>query len=610
MYNNNVFMPLVNAADKPSVISRQLGLMVIILLIFALLAHRLFSIQIVNGVTYSKKVAEINISEKYLLPQRGLFTDVNGIQLVKNVEKFDLYISKSRYNNDGVFKVVEYLSSLNIKTDSLDYIISTLENLNSDFKLASNLSNEYAKSIQVDLEEYRFLYFKSGFKREYAFPLEFSHLIGYTSLSSANDIDKGYLNYEQVGKYKLEMQYEQDLKGIKGKSVNLGGVEVIEESIPGNSIQLTVDSKWQRSLYKIISKYADGSDAAGGAGIIIETSTGNIKSIVSYPGIDTNLIVNGIDSTTLDEYESSRRAPLIDKAISQASAPGSIYKLITSYSLLQNNFIDEDSNYFSNRCIALGSESNFCEFGKFFYGNMNVVRAIHKSSNLFFCNYMLINRSNGALEKIDESADVFGIGQKTDINIPGEIKGNKDSKEFRLNSMNAQWYDGDTCNLAIGQGATLVTPIQMVQLAAIVENGGVAYRPNIFASSFDASGRLIETSSPEVKIKIDFNEKNLDLIRSGMVNAARNPEGTVYYYLKATPGNLRVKTGTAEVYENINNQLVYKTHGWIIGSFDYNGQVYSFSYHLPFGGGGFYIAQVVKDFNECLFADFPSRCLD
>ena len=93
-----------------------------------------------------------------------------------------------------------------------------------------------------------------------------------------------------------------------------------------------------------------------------------------------------------------------------------------------------------------------------------------------------------------------------------------------------------------------------------------------------------------------------------MKNVAKNPEGNVSWFLRNSPGNIRVKTGTAEAYEIVDGQSVYRTHGWIVGAFDYNDKTYTFCFHMNFGGGGFYIAQSTKRYLNCVFNNFNDGC--
>ncbi len=595
-------------STKPTIFKvKNLTFKFIIVFCFIILVISSFNLQIIQGNYYVTRSSNINVREKYLLPQRGLFYDINGDLLTKNVEMFDLYLSKGDYSEDEKKSISDTISkNSNIEKDQLINLMASSKEL--DLKLASNLNSETASKLQEYFKDNNSIYFKSGYKREYVYPEYFSHVIGYTGGVTSEDVKNGYLSEEQKGKYKLESQLENQLKGIKGRSVYVGGVEIREDGEPGDNVYLTINSVWQRKLYNIIANLSDIYNAAGGAGVIVDNSNGNVVSMISYPGLNVNEFVTGIPIATFNDIKNDRRKPLIDKAIGQAAAPGSSFKLITSYALLESRTIDESTHYFSNRCIQLGGGYDFCEFGKYFYGDMDIVRALYKSSNLFFCNNTLKLYGDGNFNRLVDSATLFNIGQKTGINLDGEVAGIMDSPEYRAKSLHLSWYDGDTCNAAIGQGAILTTPIQMAMLVSSIENNGKYYQPNVIDKITDSIGNIVFKSEVKIEKNISIQPKTLDLIKTGMYDVAHNPQGTIYYFMHDVPGNVRAKTGTAEVYENINGQQVYRTHGWIVGAFDFEGKSYSFSFHLAYGGGGFYIGEAAKRFVNCVYDGMSDGC--
>ena len=563
--------------------------LVLTLLVFLFAIIKLINLQAIEGVKYSTFSANLALKNIDGKPPRGIIADKNLVILAKNSELYDLDIANLAANEKEVFQ------NLGLKLNSSTNI--------------TNLSNKQVFEI-INNPKFNGFDYKIILKnvRDYLFPYEFSHIIGYTGVVDSNDVKNGYAIDDYLGKYKIESQFENELKGQKGSVTNTGSTYYDKKSEPGNNIQLTIDKNWQVSLYKILGNANNEYNAAGAAGVIIDNSNGNIISMVSYPGFDTNLFSTGLSN---DQYQSlliDRNNPLQDKAIGVADAPGSTFKIITAYNLLENNIVDVNSRFFSNRCLSLGSGYDFCEFGKFFYGDMNIVRALYKSSNVFFCNYELKDYSQNQFSGLFNSASLFNIGNKTGVNLTGEVSGNMDSPDYKKRINKEEWFDGDTCNSAIGQGAIQTTPLQMAMVASAISNDGVYYKPNLIEKISDVYGNVIEESKPEVLRTIPIKEETLELIKEGMYNVAHNPEGTVYVFLKNTPGNVMVKTGTAEVYENIDGKQVYKTHGWIIGSFDFEGKSYSFAFHLRYGGGGFYIAKVARDFIGCVYNNF-NGCL-
>lgn len=567
-------------------------LLLIFLSLFSTFIFRAYSLQVVEGVNYDFYSSNLATGSFIETQPRGLILDANSNILAKNNEKYEVILN----NIAKISNIDQLLKSFPYKPIG--------ENV---YKIY-NLDNKSLNELRSVFKEYKDIKINTNLVRDYLYPEEFSHILGYTGLVSNDQINENYGLNDYIGKYKLEHQLEENLRGIPNKRIFIDGVEYNKPGEPGQNVYLTIDKDWQLSLYRIIGKYSDMYNAAGGAGVIIDDSNGDVVAMSSYPGFDTNLFINGLSQDAYEELLKDRRKPLLDKAIGNAFAPGSTFKIISSYNLLESGILNRDSHYYSNRCINLGANYNFCEFGKFFYGDMNIVRALYKSSNLFFCNYTLQDYQTYQFNNFQNAASLFNIGSKTGIDLEGEASGNMDSPEYKLKTVKDKWFDGDTCNAAIGQGAILTTPIQMAMVASAINNNGIYYRPHLIEKISDINGNIIQERKPEVVKNIPIKPETLNLIKEGLNGVVHNPDGTVYPFLNNVPGNVRAKTGTAEVYENVNGEMVYRTHGWIVGSFDYNNKSYSFAFHLSYGGGGFYIAQAARDFINCIYSNF-SGCI-
>lgn len=583
-------------------LSSRLYFFVITVITFILILS-MFNLQVVNGVLYADRSKNNITSTKYFAPSRGLIFDSNGYALAQNEIYYDLYLNKKHYSNDDIANLTKILDE-GFPSKDLLVDLNGINDQNSDIKILDYLTEDEANMFEEVLESDNSFYLAKGEKRVYKYPLEFSHLLGYTGKVNEEDLKKeGYETTDHIGKYKLEAYLEDGLKGIKHKSVFVGETEIKQDGEAGQNYTLTIDNRWQRALYNSLQDYNHRLGGAGGAGVIIDTENGKVKALVSFPGFDANQFVTGAASSYLDELANSRNKPLVDKSIGAQAAPGSIFKLITSYTLLQSGIVDRNTRYFSNRCIKLGS-SDFCEFGRFFYGDMNIERAITKSSNLFFCEHMIRYENEFGIAGFVNSAKQFGIGYKTGIDLPGEISGNMDSPEYKKTVFNLGWFTGDTCNAAIGQGSIVVTPIQMAQVVATIQNGGKFLKPQLIEKTTDSKGRVISSFEPEVLRTIEMSEETRNLILSGMYSAAHNPEGTVYVFLNNVPGNIYVKTGSAETVETIDGIQHPRVEGWAIGLFEYENKTYAYSIFLNYSGGGYYVAPVIEKFARCLYSDF------
>lgn len=583
-------------SSNSSSFTRKLAL----LAVFLVLIFTIFNLQIIDSTRFLLRGSNLSYYKQRVKPLRGLFYDVNGELLVKNEKYYDVYLIHREYTENEINEISNLISQIeSIDAESRSAILAMLVSEKFDQKILKGVSQvEVSKINSVLSTEY--FYFDEVYKRNYIYPYEFAHIIGYTSEADAEDVKSGAFINDQIGKYKLEQVYQDKLRGVDGRTVYINGVESFERPEAGQNVHLTINLDWQRYLYSIIENETNYHGASSGAGVVVDDSTGNIAAIVGYPSFDSNEFAKGISESAYQEYITGRGSPLLDKAIALQAAPGSTFKVITAYSLLENGITDENTTYFSNRCINQ-TGFDFCEYQKFFYGQMGIVRALYKSSNLFFCTQTLNMYKDGRFNEMLEDARSFGIGELTGINLPGEAGGNLDSPEYKKEVFGLNWFDGDTCNMVIGQGSLLLTPIQLAMVASTIANKGTMYQPNVIQKISDVYGNTVEEFDPVVKRQLEFGDKTWDLITEGMYKTANYFDGTVHYFLQGLPGNIRVKTGTAEAYENVNGQLHYKTHGWIMGTFDYEGKSYSFAFHLNLGGGGFYIGKALKDFVTCVY---------
>jgi len=537
-----------------------------------------------TGSAYAFESRSLLTLRESASPERGLFLDRNGQVLTENSQVFDVFIKREKADEDLIAKINEQYE-LNLSFDS--------ENL-SDIKALDSLSKDQLNNWDQMLLQYEeVFYLKSYFIRNYTYPYLTSHLIGYIGEPDATDISKGKKPNILIGKYRLENQLESYLEGKAGRDISSELSNQSYSNIPGNNVYLTIDIDWQSKVYELLEDYNSRYGANGGAGVIIDTANGEVVSLVSYPSFNSNELFGQESSFYLSNLQEEVQKPLIDKAVSLSFTPGSIFKTFVSYYLLENSIVNKEDIYNSTGCITIGT-NEFCEFGKNIYGLMNIERALVKSSNLFFCNY-LSTQTVKSFNNLTNLASKLRLGELTGIDINGEAIGNIDSPEYKKAVLDEAWFLGDTCNLAIGQGAVTVTPLQMANLMNIFQNYGNYYPPHIVKNIISSEGEIVEYKHNE-KSNLDLNKEYIDMIFEGMKGVAYNPESATYYFLNDLPNNIRAKTGSAETVEKIGNQFENRTHSWIIGLFDYKGKTYSFCFFQQYGGGGYYVTPLFADF--------------
>ncbi|MCA9382054.1 hypothetical protein KC660_01450, partial [Candidatus Dojkabacteria bacterium] len=217
------------------------------------------------------------------------------------------------------------------------------------------------------------------------------------------------------------------------------------------------------------------------------------------------------------------------------------------------------------------------------------------SSNLFFCNYSL--RADSKI--FEKYAPNFHIGKLTGIDITNEAAGQLSSPDMKKKLVNEAWYPGDNCNLAIGQGYTVVTPMQMLSWVTAIANNGEYIEPKVAEAVLDEDKGVEEEFGRTVENNLGISEENLKIVREGMhqgVQVGANGIGGTGGYLKGS-GDLSSKTGTAEATVKKDGVWVRDTHAWVVGFFPYDKPKYSFVLFLEGGGvGGNDAAPIMRKF--------------
>jgi penicillin-binding protein 2 len=305
----------------------------------------------------------------------------------------------------------------------------------------------------------------------------------------------------------------------------------------------------------------------GGAGVLMDIKTGELLAITSYPEYDGNILSKGKDRTTISGYFSDKRKVFLNRSVSGLYSPGSIVKPFLGYGALVENVISPLKVIFANGSISIPNpyfpekKTIFKDHGTFGYVDMR--KAIAISSDVYFYEIGggFESQKGLGIVNIDKYSKLFGIGQKTGINLGGEKDGNIPTPEWKTKTFKGDpWRVGDTYNTSIGQYGFQVTPIQMARASAGIANAGVIYTPHITLADNNFS-------TPQNSILID--QSKMSVIHEGMRMAVT--EGTCMA-LNLPAVKVAAKSGTAQVGLGNTN-----TNSWIVGFFPYENPRYSFA---------------------------------
>lgn len=376
--------------------------------------------------------------------------------------------------------------------------------------------------------------------------------------------NNGYNMNDTVGKEGVEKAFESYLRGeagVRTTETNANGKVVSETWVPdengelqvpqpGNNVMLTIDERLQEAVETSLSQRVPGmTDQVKGASAVVLDMSGGVLAMASYPTFDLSIYS---DSAAYNQVSQDPLAPLYNRAIQGLYSPGSTFKMITGVAALQEGYTTPGEEildtgrfqYPAGEKYPYGDYHPACWYylqygGK--HGWENMGEAIRDSCNIFF--FTLADRMG--IDIIDEYASMFGLGQKTGIEITGEKTG-RVAGPAASEALGQEWYDGLLLSAAIGQGTTECTPIQLANYIVTLVNGGNRYPVHLLKTVKTSDySQVVEEYSAEPLDSINISEENLETVKEGMGLMAS--EGSVAKYFKDLPVKVGAKTGTAQV---------------------------------------------------------------
>ncbi len=476
--------------------------------------------------------------------------------------------------------------------------------------VSDEATTEQALQIREHPEDFPGITAEATALRRYAAPdqANTSQVLGYLSpvtdeeIAKAKKSDSPYLRSDQVGRSGLERTYDKELRGKAGitryEVDNLGrviGQGETDPAKPGSNIVTSIDSRVQAVAERELNnamiearKVRDKNtgrnyEADSGAVVVMETKTGRVVAMASNPTYDPNAWVGGIsakDYASLTDKESNY--PLLNRAIQGQAAPGSIFKVVTSTAAVNAGY-PFNNRYPCPSSYSVGSQT-FTNFESQGHGDITIGRALEVSCDTVY--YAIADqewkKDGGIKPKKDpkdwflKTAHEFGLGKRTGIDLPNEVPGRVPDRKWKQDFFDAnkdawcrdgkkngsfaekiayencrqgnQMREGDAINYSIGQGDTLVTPVQMASVYSAIANGGTLHQPSIGKAIVSADGKSVQEIAPKEQGKLPMDAKTRDDIDEALAGVATN--GSAAWRFGGWPQKqipMHAKTGTAEV---------------------------------------------------------------
>ncbi|MCL1991954.1 MAG: penicillin-binding protein 2 [Spirochaetes bacterium] len=540
-------------------------------LVFVIYSTRLFSLQVFSGDYHRERALAISRRATIIPAHRGEIFDRNFDQpLVTNREAFAVSITPADVPRGMMGEVIETVSSiLEIEPDEITRRLpSQYLALFHPVEIATNVSFSAVAALAERRSSLPGVTWHSRPIRYYVDSRSFSHILGYVGSITRDDLialhNLGYQPGDIIGQAGVERYYDEILRGRRGLEVmtvdargrRVSGRESVIHEVPemGRNLVLTIDRNLQD-----LAEAALGPRV--GSIVVLRPSTGEILAMVSYPWYDPNIFTTGRREDFLALVNHPHR-PLLNRAIQSSFPPGSTFKMVMTAGILAENAFPRQQRILCQGQMTFGGRIWRCHPGARAQGHglLNLFDALAQSCNIF---YMVTGRDNLGIDNIIHYSRMFGLGELTGIDLPGETAGFIPTPAWKQARFHENWHHGDTMNLSIGQGFMLTTPLQMANMVAMTVNDGVIYRPHVLREVRDPiTGALEMRTQPEVLHQSYLPATTWQNIRADMRGVVTT--GTPRWPMNQPHVQIAGKTGTSEV------GLDDRFHAWFAGFAPYN----------------------------------------
>lgn len=531
-----------NDSDFLDLQRRLVILRVGLLLVVALLALRLWHLQIREG-PYYRDLSENNRTRSVVLePARGLIFDRNGILLANNVPSFALYVTLEDVK-DRQGLVAQLASLLTLDPEVIQKKLSTGKGGKlQPRKVKDRLTLREATLIESHRLDLPGVMIQVESQRNYPAGNVAAHLLGYVGEVSADQLEKpDFADLHQgsiVGQYGVEKWFDRQVRGRAGqKSVEVDALGhekraiVSDKPLAGDDLYLTIDAKLQKIAEDLL-----GDES--GAIVALDPTNGDVLAMASRPGFDPNVLSKELTNKQWVEIVQNERRPLNNRATQGQYPPGSTFKVVMAAAALESNTVTPSTMVRCNGGYQFGNRL-FHDWKQGGHGSVDMNEALIHSCDVYF--YTVGQRMG--IDTIAEYAKQFGLGQETGVELPSERVGIVPSTAWKQKARNQPWYPGETISAAIGQGYVTVTPLQMASVIATVANDGLSIKPRLVQAVMNRTTGDRAEFPPTVRGKVAVKPATLALIKSALADVVTKGTATRAKSPLVTIGG---KTGTAQ----------------------------------------------------------------
>jgi penicillin-binding protein 2 len=538
---------------------RLSALVVLVFVCFGLLVARFVWLQVVKHNQYMAQAEDNRIALVPIVPNRGLILDRNGVVLASNYSAYTLEITPSKLeaNMESVIDELAKLVTIEAKDRKrFKRLLEESKNFSS-VPIRTRLTDDEVARFTAQRFRFPGVEVQARLFRQYPLGEIASHVLGYIgriNQAEAKVIENGddsanYNGTDHIGKEGLEKSYESKLHGQTGyeeveRSAGGRAIRTLSRTppVPGTNLILSIDIELQKVIEEAFGDFR-------GALVAIEPETGDVLAYVSRPGFDPNLFVDGIDSQSWSELNTSLDKPLMNRPLSGTYPPGSTFKPFMALAALELGKRRPEQGISDAGFFMLGGH-RFNDDKPGGHGYIDMYRSIAVSCDTYY--YQLGN--DMGIDAISGFMKQFGFGSPTGIDLEHEKGGVLPSQEwkrerFKKNRAAQKWVGGDTISVSIGQGFNSYTMLQLAHAVATLANNGVIMKPHLVKILEDGGTKQRTLTVAKESGRIPLKQENIDFIKHAMVGVTSDDKapGTGVAAFRNAGYVAGGKTGTAQV---------------------------------------------------------------
>ncbi len=583
--------------------STYLVMLVLVALAFCVLLGRLWYIQVIQGDQYFRASTENIIRNVETRPPRGRIFDRNMNVLAENRPSFDVYLIPHLYEKtpEGQRPTLKILQRyLSFSDEEYEQIEDEIARNVGEVLVARDVTRFQVAQIETDRMRLPGISVRAMSHRHYPLNSVGAHLVGFVGEVRPNELSEleplGYRPGDYIGRMGVEQAFEAVLRGSPGierSVVDARGIPQGEAEtrfligeyqkvspVPGRDIVLTIDAELELAMEKALRDYPAGSAVA------VDPRDGSILGMYSKPGFNPNSWSGRLSGQEKLRNDNDPFKPMLDKSVS-AYFPGSTFKVAGAAAALELGVMDRDDEVTCRGSYRFGGRRFRC-WKRGGHGKMNVVEALQQSCDVYF--YKVAEEVG--IDAIAKFAYAFGFGESTGFPINNESVGRVPTKEWHRKNSPGGFQHGFALNTVLGQGDTLVTPLQTALTYAAIGNGGDIYYPRIVDRVVRADGTTLFEFEPRRRKKIQISDETMKAVQDGLVAAVAEDGGTAYDdQIEST--TVAGKTGTAQVHKigkirvaNRDKAIHLRDHAWFAAYAPVEEPVIALAVLLEHGGHG------------------------